>query len=307
MGDTCIIIGMESTNRKCATVTLLGRPSSGKSSFLNAACAQNVSIVSPLPQTTRDTIRGIVNREAGQLIFIDTPGIHLSDKKMNLKLTSAAEDSLKENDLVLYIVDATRTYADEEKAVAALAAPYAAHLVAAVNKTDDPSARADDARAFITREISELPPERVIDISAKQNRGVDAVIAALFELAPEGPALYDDDVYTDQDVAFRLSEIIRGQAIAHLRDEIPHAIYVDVDDMKMASEKKLKARAVIYCERESQKGIIIGRGGAMIKQIREESIRVADGIFPYKVSLDISVKVNRDWRHRDDVLGRIIH
>lgn len=298
---------MEDVPKKCATVTLLGRPSAGKSSFLNRACGERVSIVSPLPQTTRARVRGIVNAPQGQLVFIDTPGLYKSDKKMPLMMTALARSSARENDLVLYIMDSSRSAGEEESAALETLSGALKKCVVAINKTDLPSSDVKGAREYLSRVLADLPPSRIFEISAKTGAGVGAVLDALFSLAPEGPALYDSDVYTDQDVAFRLSEIIRGKAISRLRQEIPHAIYVDIIELKMVSENRLRARAVIYCERESQKGIIIGRGGAMIKAIREGAIREADEIFPYRVSLDISVKTDRGWRSSSGTLSRIIH
>ena len=293
-------------NKKSGVVSIIGRPSAGKSTFLNTASGEKISIVSSIPQTTRNAIRGIVNVPAGQLVFIDTPGLHKSEKKMNLKLSKIASDQIEDSDAILYIIDSTRECGDEEEMIAALARPYAEKLVIAVNKIDDVHSQREGVRDFISKWFKDFPEKRIFEISAKGNQNVSDVLNALCELSPEGPLLYPEEYYTDQEVEFRISEIIREQAINRLEQEIPHALYVSIEDMRMAGENRLDVRAVIYVERESQKGIVIGKGASMIKEIRKESMKVCRDIFPYWVSLDLQVKVDKNWRQKDKVLDKIL-
>ncbi len=292
---------------KSAVVAIIGRPSSGKSTFLNTACGEKVSIVSPVPQTTRNAIRGIVNGSRGQLVFVDTPGYHDSEKKLNVRLKSVARERLSEADLVLYLVDATRDQGTEEAAIVDLLRPHVSRLVIGVNKIDRPEARRPSALAFLTQAFPDLPAGRVFEISAKNDEGIDPLLIRLFDLAPEGQSLYPPEFYTDQDVDFRIAEVIREKAILNTREEIPHAVYVEIADLEMKKGgKELWARAFLVVERESQKSMVIGKGAAMIKKIRLEAVSDLNKIFPYRVNLDLQVKVNKNWRQKDPLLGRLL-
>lgn len=294
-------------NKKTAIVAIVGRPSAGKSTFLNTACQEPVAIVSPVPQTTRDAIRGIVNTSLGQLVFVDTPGYHESEKKLNLKLRSVTETQLKDADVVLYIVDSTRKPAKEESLTAELVAPYVKRTIVAINKIDEDKSNIFAAHDFIKQVMPELPPEQIYSMSAKTDEGVDDVLRALYALAPVAPALYPVDYYTDQDIPFRVAEVIRGEAINRLEEEIPHALYIDVADCEFREEgKKLWIRAFLCVERDSQKGIVIGSGGTMIKAIRQASMKKLKHIFDYKIELDLRVKVNKNWRQKDVILKKLI-
>ena len=298
--------GLPEVGPKSALVSIIGRPSAGKSTFLNTASGEKISIVSAMPQTTRNAIRGIVNLSYGQLVFIDTPGLHNSDKKMNLKLTKIASDQIEDSDAILYIIDSTRECGEEEEMIASMARNHADKLVIAINKIDDVHSDRQAVMDFLGKWFKDFPSERIVEISAKADQNVNAVLKALCVIAPEGPHLYPEEYYTDQEVEFRISEIIREQAINRLEQEVPHALYVGIEDMHMAGDNRLDVRAVIYVERESQKGIVIGKGASMIKEIRKESMKVCRDIFPYWVSLDLQVKVDKNWRQKDKVLDRIL-
>ncbi len=291
---------------KTALVSIVGRPSAGKSTFLNTASGEKISIVSSIPQTTRNAIRGIVNTSLGQLVFVDTPGLHLSEKKMNLKLTQIASENIADSDSILYIIDTTREHGEEEELISNLVRPHIQKLVVALNKIEDVRSDVDSAKKFVSTFLPELPEKRIVCMSAKADQNVNDVLKALYDLAPEGPHLYPEEYYTDQEVEFRIAEIIREQAINRLQQEVPHAIYISVEDMKMEKPSLLKVRAFICVERESQKGIVIGKGASMIKEIRIESMKECRKIFPYRVDLDLRVKVDKDWRQKDKVLNKIL-
>lgn len=297
----------EPAGPKTAMVAIIGRPSSGKSTFLNTASGEPVSIVSPIPQTTRNAIKGIVNTSFGQLVFVDTPGYHMSEKKLNLKLQQTARDQLEASECVLYVIDASRDLGEEEEATAELIAPYASKTVVAVNKTDLPAAKPDRVISFVQSKIQSIDKNRIFEISAKNDTGINDVLKALYDLAPEAPHLYPEEYYTDQEVGFRIAEVIRGQAINRLSDEIPHALFVDISDMEFKKEGKLLwVRAFLCVERESQKGIVIGKGASMIKIIRIEAIKELRKIFDYKIDLDLQVKVVKNWRQKDMILNKVL-
>jgi len=292
---------------KTALVAIIGRPSSGKSTFLNTASGEKVSIVSPVPQTTRNAIKGIVNTSYGQLVFIDTPGYHDSEKKLNLKLRTIAEETLIDGEAVLYIIDSTREPGTEEEKTAALLKPYANKTVVAINKTDLKESRPEKTRAFVKTQLPEIPDSRIFEISAEKDININDVLKALYEFAPIQEHLYPEEYYTDQEVDFRIAEVIREQAMNRLHEELPHAIYVDIADMEWRKNgKELWVRAFLVVERDSQKGMVIGKGASMIKTIRIESIKTLRQIFDYRIDLDLQVKVNKNWRQKDVILTKLL-
>ncbi len=292
---------------KTGMVAIIGRPSAGKSTFLNTACQEEVSIVSPIPQTTRNAIKGIVNTSFGQLIFIDTPGYHDSDKKLNLRLKNVTETQLEDIDCVLYVLDSTRVPGNEEIHTAQLIKKHADKTVIAINKIDSKESKIQPIRRFIKDTLPQIPQERIFEMSAQKDIGINEVLKALYDIAPIAPPMYSEDDYTDQDLAFRIAEAIRGEAINRLADELPHAVYVDIADVEKRNEgKKLWVRAFLCVERESQKGIVIGKGATKIKEIRAASLKKLNRIFIYKVELDLQVKVDKNWRQRDYTLNKLI-
>lgn len=292
---------------KTATVAIIGRPSAGKSTFLNTACQENVSIVSPIPQTTRNAIKGIVNTSFGQLIFIDTPGYHDSEKKLNLRLKNVTETQLEDIDCVLYVLDSTREIGEEEVHTAELLKNLQEKTVVAINKTDSKLSKTLSIRKFISETLPQIPNERILEMSAKNDEGINEVLKAIYAISPEGEPIYDEETYTDQNLSFRICEIIRGEAINRLADEIPHSIYVDVADIEHRNNgKKLWIRAFLCVERESQKGIVIGKNASKIKEIRTSAIKKLSQIYIQKIELDLQVKVDKNWRQKDYTLNKII-
>ena len=291
---------------KSAFVAIIGRPSAGKSTLLNKMCAQKVSIVSKVPQTTRNAIRGIVNRKGiGQLVFIDTPGRHKSGKKFNKKLIDVSNRALLESDLVLYVIDSTRGAGQEEEEIARLLEPLPEKTVTALNKIDSLAADIEKSKEFILKSLPLITDDKIIAVSALTGQGVEDILSALFSMAGEGEAFYGAEYYTDQETEFRICEIIREQAITRLRQELPHSIYVEIADMEF-KEEKLWVRAFIIVERESQKGMVVGKGGEMIKAIRTGALKNLKTIFDYHIDLDLRVKTGKDWRHNDSTLRKII-
>lgn len=288
---------------KSAFVAIAGRPSAGKSTLVNALCGEKVSIVSPVPQTTRNAVRGIVNKPEGQLVLLDTPGFHLSDKRFNKRLTNVAVDAFSDADLVIYLIDATRKPGAEEEALAAALSALSGKLVVAINKLDSPEADIAVTKAFLAAHFPSAP---LVEISALAKTGLEDLLSALFAKAPEGPAWYPEEYYTDQEPVFRIAEIIREKIIAHTRDELPHAVYVSYEDSRRLEDGSLEASYDLVTERDSQKGILIGKAGSMIRTIREEAEKELAGIFDYPVHLRLSVRVDPDWRKDEKRLKDLI-
>ncbi|MBN1685610.1 MAG: GTPase Era [Spirochaetales bacterium] len=290
---------------KSGFVEIIGRPSSGKSTLVNALCGYKVSIVSTVPQTTRNKIRGVLTTDAGQLVFVDTPGFHTSQKRLNLHLKDLVVSNLQEVDLILYVLDATRPPKDEEKGLLEIVAENRKKTVAAINKIDAAENGIEMAVEFLE---TELPSERIFKISALEKMGLESLVGLLFALAPEGDLMYPGDMYTDQSPDFRASEIIREKAITRMRQEVPHAIYASIEDMEPSEDgERLWIRAFLNVERESQKGIVVGKGGKMIREIRLAAQKELSEIFPYRVDLDLRVKVVSDWRKRENLLKKLIY
>ncbi len=290
---------------KCASIAIIGRPSSGKSTLLNTICESKVSITSPTPHTTRNAIRGIYTDSRGQLIFTDTPGFHISEKKFNRKMQDIAVASLEETDAVLYMVDATRKPGSEEDAITYMLSGLSVPVVCCINKKDILSdSQIEDAEQYLKKS---MPGRTILVASAKMDEGVDEILIELCKHAPEGHLLYDEDTWTDQNLEFRVSEIIREKAMNSVTEEIPYAIMVDVADLEYSAEEgKVWIRAFITVERESQKGIMVGKGGENIKKIRVASFKEIKKIFPgSKLELDLRVRVNPKWKSNDMILSKV--
>lgn len=313
----------ESQGYRAGFVAIVGRPSSGKSTFLNTACGHKVSIVTPIPQTTRARVRGIVSRDSGQIVFLDTPGFHTSTRKFNQRMMGVVKESLEDADAVLLLVDASRESGDEEEAILGQVLETGKPLVIAVNKVDLEPAEAEMRRENIRKRLAEAegpgapgsgvgaaPPEpTVLTMNAREQNSAEAVVRALLPLLPEGEPYYPPEYYTDQDPSFRITEIVREKAMAFARQELPHAIYVGVQDSESGDidpmtgqPTSLFMRLAIFVERESQKGIIVGKGGSRIKQVREASEAEIAELFDYPVRLELRVKVKPKWRKDDDLL-----
>ena len=288
---------------KSAFITVAGRPSAGKSTLVNTICGHKVAIVSRTPQTTKNKIRGIYTVPEGQFVFLDTPGYYDSDKKSNLELQEITLSALDDSDLILYVTDMTRTPGKEEEILASIVTKTERPLFAALNKCDMlTEEQGDDAvkviaerKAFFAQALN-IPESHIFPISARTGDGIQELLKALMEAAPEGPMMYPEEYYTDQEVDFRISEIIREKVINRTQDEIPHCIRVHIQDMEMKEEnglERLWVRAFLTVDTESQKRILIGHNGEMIGKIRKAAMREIKDTFPYSVKLDMMVKVGK--------------
>ena len=282
---------------KSGFAVTVGRPSCGKSTLINTLCGHKVSIVSSVPQTTRRPVRGIANREEGQIVFSDMPGFHLSGKEFNRALNETTAAALRGRpDAVLYVLDATRMPGDEEEALAELLSQAGVFPVFALNKidaADDETVPAETYRRFLSRFWADA---EVLPVSALRGEGMQRLFASLFARLEEGPPLYPEDYYTDQPPEFRIAEIIREKAMNRLSEELPHSIYVEVADWEMPSDNELWIRAFICVEKESQKGMVVGKDGVKIGAIRKAAKRELKSVFPQNIRLDLRVKVSKNWR-----------
>ncbi|MFW5688538.1 MAG: GTPase Era [Spirochaetota bacterium] len=294
---------------KSAFVAVVGRPSTGKSTLLNALCGHKVAIISPVPQTTRNRIRGIVTREEGQLVFVDTPGFHESSRTFNRHMRGLIEETIRDSEMLLYLVDASREPGEEELALMQIVATHdSIPRMVAINKIDAVSPKQlQRIGILVDQRLGGIP---TLGISALKGRGTDALLDELFRIAPEGEPPYPPDFYTDQPPEFRVAEIVREKAMEGLRQELPHSIYVDILDMEVReykeTEEQLWIRAAILVERDSQQGMIVGKGGQGIKRIRQGAQREIGKLFPYRIHLDLRVKVDPNWRKNDRVLERLV-
>ncbi len=292
---------------------VLGRPSTGKSSLINAICGEKVSIVSPVPQTTRNTIRGIYNDKRGQIVFLDTPGLHDAERKINRRMREIVLESLSDAEALLYTIDTTRSPGPEEQFVAGIAAGASVPQVVVLTKCDSPESDKERTIAFLHEQGLQAAPR--VETGGLQNPSAHRAPPAisdvsrlpdlLFPVLPESTPWYPEDYYTDQEPRFRVAEIVREQAILRARQELPHALYVEVADLEQR-EKHLWARAFILVERSSQQGILVGKKGATITAIRRDAERILGELFPVPVRLSLQVKVRPRWRRDDTLLQNLI-
>lgn len=256
-----------------------------------------------MPQTTRNAIRGVYTRGDTQLVFVDTPGYHVSEREFNKHMLRLITESFVDVDIVLYLVDCSRPPGAEEAALRRLVAPLADRLVVGINKIDVGRAATSHRQA-----IGDLvSADRIVELSGMEGDGVEELVELLQSMAPIGEYFYPPEFYTDQDPEFRVAEIIREKAIRRLREEIPHSVFVDISDMELVdSGRALWIRAFLLVERESQLGIVVGKKGAGIRAIRTEAERELAELFPQRIKLDLRVKVSKDWRKNDTILRRLI-
>ena len=272
-------------------VTLVGRPNVGKSTLLNSVLGRKVSIVSDKPQTTRTQVRGVLNRPDTQLVFVDTPGIHKPRTLLGERLNSSATGAIGDVDVVCLVVDATGAIGPGDRFVASR---VPADAVVVVNKVD--LASPTEVLAQLARAAEQLDLGQYFAVSARTGAGVDELVAHLIERLPEGPQYYPDDMVTDVPEAFWVAELVREQLLAVARDEVPHSIATRVTEWEWP-----RIRCEILVERDSQKGIVIGHKGAILKEV---GIAVRRQL-PPGAYLELFVKVDKDWQRRPKALERL--
>lgn len=283
--------------------SIIGRPNAGKSTLLNALSGEKLAIVSEKPQTTRTTIQGVVNLSNAQIIFVDTPGIHKSTTLFNKRMMDTVRTALADRDIVLYVIDASAPFSGEDADAISVLKDLSTPALLLANKID----RVQDKRKllpFIEQIKSVREFDEYIPVSATTGEGLDRVRDAIVARVPEGPALFPTDHLTDQPERFLAAELIREQILRHTRQEVPHSVAVLVDRWE-ESPKITKIAATIYVERDGQKAIVIGAGGAGLKKIGTLARYEIEKMVGQKVFLELFVKVQKDWRENPEFLNAI--
>ena len=291
---------MKEKQHKSGFIAVIGRPNVGKSTLINSLIGQKIAIMSDKPQTTRNRILCILTRPEAQIVFLDTPGIHKPKHKLGEYMVKAAEGTLKEVDAIFFVVDATEKMGPGEYYILERLHATAKPVIRVVNKLD--LIEKEQVLPIISHYTDKYPFVGVVPISAKEETNLDALIEEVEKYLPEGPQYYPEDMVTDQPERLIVAELVREKALQLTRDEVPHAIAVDVDEMKARDNGDTYIRVTIYVERDSQKGILIGAKGSMLKEIGRLARADIEMLLGTRVFLDLWVKVKKDWRDRDSVL-----
>ncbi|MEE3468515.1 MAG: GTPase Era [Eubacterium sp.] len=276
-------------------VSIIGRPNVGKSTLMNRIIGEKIAITSSKPQTTRGQIQTVYHEDRGQIIFLDTPGIHKSKNKLGDYMVEKAESSIGDADLVLWLVEPTDYIGRGEQHIAEILRKYDGPTILVMNKVD--KVRKDELLTYIDAYKDVMDFTAIVPLSARTGENVDDLIDTMFTQLPEGPMYYDEDTLTDQPVRDIVAEIVREKALRLLQDEIPHGIAVVVESMKKRGDRDLyDIEATIVCEKDSHKGIVIGKSGAMLKSIGSKARPDIERLVDAKVNLKLWVKVRKDWR-----------
>ena len=293
---------------KSGFVTLIGRPNVGKSTLMNNLIGQKIAITSSKPQTTRNRIQTVYTDEVGQIIFLDTPGIHKAQNKLGEYMDSVAERTLSEVDVVLWLVEPTTFIGKGEQHIAKLLEAAKTPVILVVNKID--TVEKGELLPVIDKYKDIVDFKACIPVSAVTGENKEDLLKTVFDLLPEGPMYYDEDVVTDQAERQITAELIREQTLRRLKDEVPHGVAVMVESMKEEKDTSVRhshknimnIEATIFCERDSHKGIIIGKKGAMLKEIGTNARHQISDLLGMKVNLNLWVKVKKDWRNSDSLM-----
>ena len=280
----------------------MGRPNAGKSTLVNALVESKVSIVTPVPQTTRNRILGILHRPDAQVIFMDTPGVHKPLSRLNEQMMNYVRQALADRDLAVLIVDASEKYGRGDEFVINLLKEYSPRAILALNKVD--RVHKPDLLPLMDRYSKLYGFEEIFPISALHGEGLEGLLAAIVQRLPEGPHYFPADEYTDQPERFLASEIIREKVIRHTKHEMPYVTAVLIDGFEEGA-LITRLHATIVVEKDSQKPIVIGAGGARLKQIGTEARQELEKLFPPRVYLELFVKVQPHWRNNSAVVAEL--
>lgn len=285
----------ENVQKKSGFVTLVGRPNVGKSTLMNHLIGQKIAITSDKPQTTRNRIQTVYTDERGQIIFLDTPGIHKAKNKLGEYMVDVAEHTLKEVDVILWLVEPTTFIGAGERHIAEQLSKVKTPVILVINKIDTLK-KQEEILTFIDAYKDVCDFAEIVPLSALKEKNTDLLLDLLFKYLPYGPMFYDEDTVTDQPMRQIASELIREKALRLLNDEIPHGIAVTIEKMRERGNKIMDIEASIVCERDSHKGIIIGKGGSMLKRIGTDARKEIEAMLEMKVNLQLWVKVRKEWR-----------
>ena len=288
-------------DKKSGFVTLIGRPNVGKSTLMNRLIGQKIAITSNKPQTTRNKIQTVYTCEQGQIVFLDTPGIHKAKNKLGDYMVNVAQHTLSEVDVILWLVEPSTFIGAGERHIIEQLKKTKTPVILVINKTD--TVKREEILTFIDAYRKELEFAEIVPVSALKVDNTQDLIDSIFKYLPYGPMFYDEDTVTDQPQRQIVSELIREQALRCLDEEIPHGIAVSIDQMKWrADDSIVDIDATIVCERDSHKGIIIGKGGSMLKKIGSRARKEIEDLLETQVNLKLWVKVKKDWRDSDFLL-----
>lgn len=281
-------------NYKSGFVAIIGRPNVGKSSLLNKLLGYKVVITSSKPQTTRNSIKGILSGENYQIIFIDTPGIHKPRNELGQYMVRKAEQSLNEVDAVLFLTDEGGLGGGDKHIIKSLR-NIQTPIILAINKID--LVTKDEVNQLMETYQKAFDFDDIIPISVLKDENLDTLLDSLIKLLPEGPQYYPDEMVTDQPERFILGELIREKVLELTEEEVPHGVAVEVEEIQeRENEEMVYVRATVYCEKKSHKGILIGKGGRMLKQIGKNSRKEIEKLLGTKIFLDLWIKVKKNWR-----------
>lgn len=289
---------------KSGFATLIGRPNVGKSTLMNRLIGQKIAITSNKPQTTRNRIQTVyTDNEKGQIVFLDTPGMHKAKNKLGEYMVNVAKSTMKDVDVILWLVEPDKEVGGGDKKIAEQLAKVDVPVILVINKVDMISH--DEILEVIAAYKDLLDFAEIIPVSARTGENCDDVIDAIYKYLPYGPMFYDEDTITDQPMRQIAAEMIREKALHALQNEVPHGIAVSIDQMKLREGKRpiYDIDATIICERDSHKGIIIGKQGAMLKQIGTNARYEIEKMLEAKVNLKLWVKVKKDWRDSDFLIS----
>ncbi len=281
---------------KSGFAALIGRPNVGKSTLMNCIIGQKIAITSKKPQTTRNRIQTVYTCEEGQIVFVDTPGIHKAKNKLGNYMVNVAQHSLREVDVVLWIVEPTDYIGAGEQHIIEQLKKVKAPVILVVNKID--TVKKEQLLGYIDTYRKQLDFAEVVPVSALKNDNTQVLIAQIMKYLPYGPAFYDEDTVTDQPVRQIVAELVREKVLQNIDEEIPHGVAVMIEGMKYG-RKFVDIDATIVCERDSHKGIIIGKGGQMLKKIGSLARAEIEDLLEQHVNLRLWVKVKKDWRDSD--------
>lgn len=280
--------------KKSGFVTLVGRPNVGKSTLMNHLIGQKIAITSEKPQTTRNRIQTVYTDDRGQIIFLDTPGIHKAKNRLGEYMVNVAEHTLKEVDVILWLVEPTTFIGAGERHIAEQLNKVSVPVILVINKVD--TVTQEEVAASIEAYKNVCQFAEIVPASALKKRNTDLLTELIFKYLPYGPQFYDEDTVTDQPMRQIAAELIREKALRLLDEEIPHGIAVTIEQMTERKNGIIDIEATIICERDSHKGIIIGKGGAMLKKIGSVARREIEAMMGTKVNLQLWVKVRKEWR-----------
>ena len=284
-----------SENYRSGFVALIGRPNVGKSTLMNHLIGQKIAITSEKPQTTRNRIQTVYTDERGQIIFLDTPGIHKAKNKLGEYMVNVAVGTLSEVDVVLWLVEPSTFIGAGERHIAELLGKVKTPVILVINKIDTVKNQ-EDILKFMEAYRGLCEFAEIVPVSALKDQNTDKMTDILFQYLPYGPQYYDEDTVTDQPMRQIAAELIREKALRMLSDEIPHGIAVTIEKMSERKDGMFDIEATIICERDSHKGIIIGKGGAMLKRIGTAARQEIENLMGARVNLKLWVKVRKEWR-----------